>query len=527
LSGDLSLRQLQFLQTKKTLLQQMGEGGKRFIDDDIRKLLARVHANCGIPADGDPPEPTPERLNCLEAEYRNQQSAWMAQLMPPAHEEASRPIHVHFRLQEALRALGFLKDSDPIDGIYGPNTRSAIIQWQKARQLPLTGLLDAENSDALAPFSDPVSAKVLNCYNAAYRENNKLLTIQEMRDCAGVWVTPRALVSCTMNGRCPVLPDTEEGRAALAAALNATNANFDTFVKQTVLALESQNMPLKPVADQLATCKTSVATKQEFVACSVGSITSSINAPQYIALRDCMSKDSDDARFGCLAETAPGQSFKNLLPGGDVSRAAQCFADSDQNTVGTCLLGESKEVRSAQQIINCVLTSTDETSSLISNCTNGVVGANTAHALSCAVAAGSDRLGLAKCAAGAVLPPETARLVSCAATSQGATSFALCSAAPAMNEEWRIAAECAVQSGGQPYVFAGCTATRLTVRELTKCFTGQFGKDCYGPNNTLVVTLRNEFHDILQGPGKNNDAVKAVEELGKDLQQGEMQQIIS
>ena len=27
-----------------------------------------------------------------------------------------------------------------------------------------------------------------------------------------------------------------------------------------------------------------------------------------------------------------------------------------------------------------------------------------------------------------------------------------------MNEEWRIAAECAVQSGGNPVGFAGCTA---------------------------------------------------------------------
>jgi len=84
-----------------------------------------------------------------------------------------------------------------------------------------------------------------------------------------------------------------------------------------------------------------------------------------------------------------------------------------------------------------------------------------------------------------------------------------------MNEEWRIAAECAVQSGGEPFSFAGCTAGRLTVRELTKCFSGQIGKDCFGPNNTIVAFYRNAFNDLTQGPGRNNEVVKAIEELSK------------
>ncbi len=84
-----------------------------------------------------------------------------------------------------------------------------------------------------------------------------------------------------------------------------------------------------------------------------------------------------------------------------------------------------------------------------------------------------------------------------------------------MNEEWRIAAECAVQSGGAPPAFAACAAGRLTVRELTKCFTGQIGKDCFGDNNSIVVFYRNAFNDLLNGPGKNNEIVKAVDAVGK------------
>jgi hypothetical protein len=65
---------------------------------------------------------------------------------------------------------------------------------------------------------------------------------------------------------------------------------------------------------------------------------------------------------------------------------------------------------------------------------------------------------------------------------------------PGMNEEWRIAAECAVQTGGNPVGFAGCSAGRLTLKELENCFNG---KGCFGPNNTIVVGLRNAFHDVL------------------------------
>jgi hypothetical protein len=105
-------------------------------------------------------------------------------------------------------------------------------------------------------------------------------------------------------------------------------------------------------------------------------------------------------------------------------------------------------------------------------------------------------------------------MVSCAANSTGATSFALCAAGPAMNEEWRTVAECAVETGGNPIGTGGCAAGRLTLRELTKCFTGTIGKDCFGPNNTIVKDLTNAFNDVIHGPGQNNEIVKAVRAIG-------------
>jgi hypothetical protein len=84
-----------------------------------------------------------------------------------------------------------------------------------------------------------------------------------------------------------------------------------------------------------------------------------------------------------------------------------------------------------------------------------------------------------------------------------------------MNEEWRIAAECGVESGGNPVGFAGCTAGRLTIRELTKCFTGEVGKDCFGPNNMIVKTLNNTFSDLTHGPGENNELFKVIKVFGE------------
>ena len=153
------------------------------------------------------------------------------------------------------------------------------------------------------------------------------------------------------------------------------------------------------------------------------------------------------------------------------------------------------------------------------NCTDLVkLDPKATAALSCAANAAGDKGKLAACAANAVLPPEAARLASCAATSQGPTSFALCGLAPNMNEELRIAAECAVNSGGAPPAFAACAAGRLTARELTKCFGGQIGKDCFGPNNTIRQHFEGTFRDLTQGLGPNNEITKAYRAVGAAVQ---------
>jgi hypothetical protein len=194
---------------------------------------------------------------------------------------------------------------------------------------------------------------------------------------------------------------------------------------------------------------------------------------------------------------------------GDGAKIAACAAGGKDKMV-SCLLGDKPEYKAAAQVVACVQGGRDA-SSLIANCSEFLIkDAKTRAALACAADAGSDRNKLLGCAASSVLPPEVARYAACAATSQGPTSFALCAAGPIMNEEWRIAAECAVQTGGNPVGFAGCTAGRLTLKELTQCFSG---KGCFGPNNTIVKFYSNAFKDLLHGPGANNEIVMALHRL--------------
>ena len=63
------------------------------------------------------------------------------------------------RIQRALSSAGF--ESGHPDGLFGPRTRAAIREWQKAQGLEPTGYLDAVGLDALfASDSDPKSVRL-------------------------------------------------------------------------------------------------------------------------------------------------------------------------------------------------------------------------------------------------------------------------------------------------------------------------------------------------------------------------------
>ncbi|MBZ9857073.1 hypothetical protein LB566_25095 [Mesorhizobium sp. CA13] len=256
---------------------------------------------------------------------------------------------------------------------------------------------------------------------------------------------------------------------------------------------------LPAALNDAAACVAGGNDASDWASCA-SSVVAGANQAKAIA---CMSGAKGDLEaFACLAENS----------GSDSKGIGRCILQSDRSAAAACLLGDKPEVQAFQNFYRCASNGRDP-AYLVENCTEGLFDSKTSQSLACALRAEGDKTALVACAAGAALPPDAARLVGCATSSQGATDFALCAAAPGMNEEWRTAAQCAVQSGGEPISFAGCTAGRLTLRELTKCFKGKIGEDCFGRNNTIVAGVRNALHDLTQGPGKNNEVIKAIAAL--------------
>src|SRR5438128_1789063 len=145
-----------------------------------------------------------------------------------------------------------------IDGVYGRETRSAILRWQLTQQRPLTGILDNDDADGITYSANDV----LSCYNTTYRDTKKIATIGQMRDCAGVWVTPRALLFCVLNYSCSTLPDTIEGRATVDATLRAIN-----LTEGSRLVPKAEDLPT-PNPQKLAACRISATSDEMFVACA-------------------------------------------------------------------------------------------------------------------------------------------------------------------------------------------------------------------------------------------------------------------
>ncbi|SDE01514.1 hypothetical protein SAMN05216345_13213 [Cupriavidus sp. YR651] len=467
----------------------------------------------------------------------------------------------------------------------------------------------SELSDApdTIPKLDEKARKIVGCYKQQIA-GGKQTTIRSVFECSGYWVTPHALVSCSIGADCPALPDGPNGRAVLDATLKnsgglkiddvlafnptalprqpitaeidkcnisakTSRAAFEKCVTTAMMSVHKDQIGCfqkatdgeklacfsqkagnndytrligclaggRPSPDKLTSCLTSseLETKVEGVRKCVSDassesearrcITNQLPAGQrtvancvnarpenYETCLDSLSPDMKKARLlnECLSKSSNQNSASQCIAtevGGDVGKISGCLAQKDRMAVATCAFGDSPQLRDAQRVYSCVASGLD-VSAVLYSCSEGVVtDGKTRQTIACVAKAGSDKAKLATCSVGAVLPEEAARIVGCASGSTGPTSFALCAAGPAMNEEWRIAAECAAETGGNPIGWAGCTAGRLTMRELTKCLNGKVGQDCFGPNNTIVVGLRNAYSDVTQGPGKNNDIVKAID----------------
>lgn len=146
---ELSRLDLEFAQAYLALRHQLDETDRRALVHDAAAFQASVLRTCRIPASGQAPLDSSNVTACIAPAYQRQRDAWVARLSGVAREEATRPTDQHIALQRDLRTLGYLPATALLDGVYGAETRAAIVAWQQAKNKPPMGLLGDADAAAL------------------------------------------------------------------------------------------------------------------------------------------------------------------------------------------------------------------------------------------------------------------------------------------------------------------------------------------------------------------------------------------
>lgn len=162
---------------------------------------------------------------------------------------------------------------------------------------------------------------------------------------------------------------------------------------------------------------------------------------------------------------------------------------------------------------------------------------------SCIERDGEDEFAVAGCLGDQFLGEDESYYLRCVTDNKGDLEIAaVCAVAKGLNPEQQIALGCAISTGGQPQAFAACTAGRLTARELEKCWENGIATDdgCFGPNNELrrgaqairdgicdatgensaVCDVYSVWHNNVLSPGPNHEVVKHLNNAISDLRDG-------
>lgn len=303
-----------------------------------------------------------------------------------------------------------------------------------------------------------------------------------------VKVDVAAFAICT--GQKIVLPANQQALLDCAVKSNDT---------QSFAYCAAPKLGIKISADQrkLVGCAMGANGSEEQVKACVGSalVDRALNSDEKAILNCASNANSDPAKFATCASTRVFSLEQKAVVDCAVESAdAAAFANCAAPNVGIKMSDEQRI------LARCAMQSRGDTDDLAACAGSAFVGnslgPNEQAVLNCAASSAGDTSKFASCSANKLLGGKLSReqqvAIQCAAQAQGDISLAATCAGANMfkmqlNPEQQIAVQCIVSSGGQPYAAAGCMASRLTVRELTKCLADGVGGDgCFGDSNDLV-----------------------------------------
>ena len=204
---------------------------------------------------------------------------------------------------------------------------------------------------------------------------------------------------------------------------------------------------------------------------------------------------------------ASAQDIPFTANGNSTIAASNCvnggYSD-DMNRFSACWV---MQMASPQQreIANCIMTNGDWASAGFCMAGRGLSpsGQQVAQCALNLVYGNAPPQMLANCASGPTgINPEAMRLAGCvAANTDNFWGAAMCAGGEKLTPEQQVFAECAVETGLQPYAFAACATGQLTINEFQKCLTiGVGGEGCFGTNNTIVQLVRAFWTGVAGGP---------------------------
>lgn len=231
---------------------------------------------------------------------------------------------------------------------------------------------------------------------------------------------------------------------------------------------------------------------------------------------DCVDKTKSKASLAICAAGASGQ------VSGDTLRVATCAHNYSQQKRGDLFLSciaKGNLNESQARAFDCAVK--NETLADAASCAaSGELNPEQRRIVGCVSRHRNNYVNAGLCAASGSLSPEQQRVAGCVLNSRGNyLQMGVCATGADLTPEQQVFANCAVTTGGQPYAFAGCVGTQLTLNELQKCMTeGIGGSGCFGENNTATKLVRNAWKDVTEGPGPSNDLLGQDGWVGRHMQ---------
>jgi uncharacterized membrane protein len=235
------------------------------------------------------------------------------------------------------------------------------------------------------------------------------------------------------------------------------------------------------------------------------------NTKSKASLAICLNRDNMDSKSYAIATCA--EQYTNDQRGDNFLK---------------CAAGETLSEDQAR-IFQCAVDNRGEYASMGACAIAGSLSPEQQRVFGCVADNMNDYVKAGVCAASTQLTPEQSRIASCVMNNTSSyMQMGVCSVGSNLTPEQQVFASCAISTGGQPYAFAGCVGTQLTMNELQKCVSeGIGGQGCFGDNNSAVKFVSNAWKDVTEGPGPSNDLLgqdgfvgRTLNNVGNDLQYG-------